>query len=225
MKMALTTRGQIREVNCLLDRECVMTLEQLTRLGLQRGLAAMKHFSTRRTTSLNRSPKRLTPTFVALKFETLHRQPTSTLKHLALLADGARIIGLSPKDWKVVTTHASGATPDAAWIRGPTSAGMDWAMEVDTTYPWKKVKRKFEDFGPSGLRFPGSTRTPAHLGYLGVVWIVTNRHRQARVGEWLQATAGFKLAPPGPTLPAGVRAYVWSGCGQRQQVWVVCAQL
>jgi hypothetical protein len=57
------------------------------------------------------------------------------------------------------------------------------------------------------------------------VWMVTNHLRQARVGEWLQATEGFKLAPPGPALPVGVQAYVWSGGGQRQQVWVVCAEL
>jgi hypothetical protein len=223
--MALTTRQQVKEVHRLLDAGGVMTLDQLTRLGLQRGLAAMKHHSTTRTTTLNRSPKRLTPTFVALEFGTLHRQPTSKLKHLALLADGTWRIGLCPDDWTVVATHASGATPDAVWVRGPRSAGMDWALEVDTTYPWSTVQRKFEDFGPPGLLFAGSLRTAARSGYLGVVWMVTNHLRQARVGEWLQATAGFKLAPPGPALPVGVQAYVWSGGGQRQQVWVVCAEL
>jgi hypothetical protein len=223
--MALTTREQIREVRRLLDGGGVMTVDQLTRLGLNRGLAAMEHHTTKRTTTLNRSPKRLTPTFVALKLETLHQQPTSTLKHLALLADGAWRIGLSPKDWRVVSTHGSGATPDAAWIRGPRSAGMDWALEVDTTYPWETVQRKFEDFGPPGLLFPGSLRTAARSGYRGVVWIVTSPLRQARIGEWLQATAGFTTVRPGPTLLPEVQAYVWSGRGQSQQVWVVCAQL
>ncbi|MFC4454122.1 hypothetical protein [Deinococcus sonorensis] len=224
MKMALTTRQQKKEVNRLLAGERIMTLEQLTRLGLQRGVAAMDLTLELRTLPLNRSPKLLERTFVALKYETLYRQPTPKLKHLALLAEGARLVGVSPSDWREVTTHGSGATPDAVWIRGPSGAGLDWALEVDTTYGWDRVATKFGDFGPRGFRVPGRSGSAAPLGYRGVVWIVTNRHRQARVGRWLYR-AGFSVAPPGRPLPLGVSAFRWSGSGQTLEVWVVCALL
>ena len=225
MKMALTTRQQKKEVNRLLAGRGVMTLEQLTRLGLQRGVEALGLKHEPRSVSLNRSKKLLRRTFIALKYKTLYRQPTPKLKHLALVAEGARMIGVSPDDWREVTTHASGATPDAVWIRGPISAGMDWALEADTTYDWARVGDKFETFGPRGFRVPGHSGTAARLGYLGVVWIVTNRHRQDRVGDWLRETVGFTVALPSQPLPPGVSAFRWSGGGRTLEVWVVCALL
>ena len=225
MKMSLTTRQQVKEVKRLLAGEGVMTLEQLTRLGLQRGVEAMGLKHERRSVSLNRSPKLLRRTFIALTYKTLYHQPTPKLKHLALLAEGARVIGVYPDDWREVTTHASGATPDAVWIRGPIGAGMDWALEADTTYEWDRVANKFETFGPRGFRVPGCLGTAAHLGYLGAVWIVTNRHRQDRVGRWLQGTAGFTVAPSGQPLPPGVSAFIWLGGGRTLEVWVVCVLL
>ena len=222
--MALTTRQQKKEVKRLLAGQRVMTLEQLARLGLHRGVAAMGLRPEPRTMPLNRSPKLLQRTFIALEYETLFQQPTPKLKHLALVAEGARLIGVSPNDWQVVTTHSSGATPDAVWVRGPIGAGMDWALEADTTYGWGRVANKFGDFGPGGFRVPDRSGTAAPLGYRGVVWIVTNRHRQARVGRWLYR-AGFRVAPPGRPLPPGVSAFRWSGSGQTLEVWVVCALL
>lgn len=222
--MALTTRQQEKEVKRLLAGQRVMTLEQLTRLGLQRGVVAMGLRPEPRTMPLNRSKKLLQRTFIALGYETLFQQPTPKLKHLALVAEGARLIGVSPNDWRVVTTHSSGATPDAAWVRGPIGAGMDWALEADTTYGWERVENKFGDFGPRGFRVPGRSGSAAPLGYLGVVWIVTNRHRQARVGRWLYGV-GFRVASPGRPLPPGVSAFRWSGSGRTLEVWVVCALL
>ena len=201
----------------------VVTLTQLKRRGLSRGAAGLPARLLDEGTDRSRH---LVPVlYFASDLKTI-KQPQWVLRHLALFFEAGRLLGIDRGDWQVVKPGSDAQTADGVWARGPVGAGLDYAAEIDTGYPWDKVLSKIKTAGPPGFHISLTEPEATRLGYLGLIWSTDSRVRADRLRRKLMAWLDFEqLQPSTSQRAAGVKVYQWTGKGRTFTVWTLIAKL